>query len=142
MGYSSDLTDKEWEIIEPLLLDVANFVRAWTGMDNEFVVSSETRLEANLGITGDDGEELLKAVAKEFGVALANPDDGYRTTFSLLANEYLFSSEGFDLLGIGSLIGRIRGIPHHVVRDLTVGQLHTAIVRKVANAGHSDFDQH
>jgi hypothetical protein len=122
-------------MLEPSLLDVANFVRAWTGMDKEFVVSSETRLEADLGVTGDDGEELLQAVAKEFCVALAHPDDGYRTTFSLSANEYLFASEGFDLLGIGSLIGRIRGIPHHVVRDLTVGQLHTAIVRKIDNAG-------
>jgi hypothetical protein len=122
-------------MLEPSLLDVANFVHAWTGMNNEFIVRSETRLEADLGVTGEDGEELLQAVAKEFGVELANPDDGYRTTFSLSANEYLFASEGFDLLGIGSLIGRIRGTPHHVVRDLTVGQLHTAIVRKVDNAG-------
>ncbi len=113
-------------------------------MSNKFVVRSETRLESDLGVTGDDGEELLKAVAKEFGVALANPDDGYRTTFSLSPNEYLFSSEGFDLLGIGSLIGRIGGTPNHIVRDLTIGQLHTAIVRKVANAGrlNSGFDQH
>jgi hypothetical protein len=128
---------------EPSLLDVANFVRAWTGMSNKFVVRSETRLEADLGVTGDEGEELLKAVAKAFSVALANPDDGYRTTFSLSPNEYLFSSEGFDMLGIGSLIGH-GGTPNHFVRDLTVGQLHTAIVRRVSNAErlNSDFDQH
>jgi hypothetical protein len=126
---------------EPSLLDVANFVRAWTGMSKKFVVRSETRLEADLGVTGDDGEELLKAIAKEFSVALANPDDGYRTTFSLSPNEYLFSSEGFDLLGIGSLIGQ-GGTPNYFVRDLTVGQLHTAIVRRVSNAErlNSGFD--
>jgi hypothetical protein len=108
-------------MLEPSLLDVANFVHAWTGMNNEFVVCSETRLEADLSVTGDDGEELMQAVAKEFGVELANPDDGYRTTFSLSANEYLFASEGFDLLGIGSLIGRIRGIPYHVALASMVG---------------------
>jgi hypothetical protein len=117
---------------DPSLLDVASFVCAWTGIGSEFVVCSETRLEADLGVTGDDSEELLNAVAKKFGVELANTNDGYRATFSLSPNEYLFSSEGFDLPGIGPLIGRICGNPNHVVRDLTVGQLHTAIVRAVA----------
>ena len=120
---------------DPSLHDVSHFVRSWTGIGSETSIDADTLLEADLGVTGHDGDELLKAAEKVFGVSLSNPDDGYRTTFSLSANEYLFSSEGLDLLGIGALVRRLLRIPGHAVRDLTVGQLHAVIARSAASAG-------
>ncbi len=55
-------------------------------------------------------------------------DQGLRTIFSLKENEYLFNSEGLDLLGICRFFEWIRGIPRPVIRDLSVGQLHRALV--------------
>ncbi|MEJ1267413.1 hypothetical protein WDV93_08480 [Pantoea ananatis] len=56
-------------------------------------------------------------------------DDDFRTLFDLKENEYLFSSEGLDLLGIGYFFEWLRGKPHSVVKDLSVGQLHQVLVK-------------
>ena len=109
--------------------DVVSFVRSFARIRGSRTITRETQLEADLGITGDDGADVLEEVARHFNAALASPQDGYRTTFNLRANEYLFSSEGFDLLGISVLIRWLRNEPRPVVRDLTLGQLHDAIIK-------------
>ncbi|ORM68441.1 DUF1493 family protein [Pantoea rwandensis] len=54
--------------VEPTLQQVIDFVREFSG-DVKSVITEETRLEADLGITGDDGIELLEQAEKRFGVS-------------------------------------------------------------------------
>jgi len=71
---------------------------------------------------------VLQEVSRHFDVPLAAENDGYRTTFGLQPDQYLFHSEGLDLLGTGAFIRRLRGEAPATVRDLTVGELHKAIL--------------
>lgn len=115
------------EYCYPTLSQLVDFVRDFTG-NRRASITAQTYLEEDLGITGDDGAELLEEVAQRFGIVLHTDEDGYRTTFSLGENEYLFHSEGFDPLCIGRLIGWLRNKPRPIIRDLTVGALHDALV--------------
>ncbi|MHC9087066.1 hypothetical protein ACYX7E_18795 [Luteimonas sp. RIT-PG2_3] len=121
--------------IPPSFVQVANFVREFAGLDDSKGISLDTRLEADLGVTGGDGDDLLQVAAQHFNSRLSG-QDGYVTTFVLAPNEYLFHPEGLDLLGVGAAVGRLLGRPKHVVRDLTVGELHDAICRnRLAGVG-------
>lgn len=113
--------------MEPPLADVIAFVREFSGCRRE-AIDENSWLEKDLGITGDDGVELLEEAENVFGVSFSAEEDGFREAFSLKENEYLFHSEGIDFFGIVYLCRRLRGIPAPVVRDLTVGQLHSALV--------------
>lgn len=113
----------------PSLQEVEHFVRDFAGLRNDKQVTPQTRLDADLGITGDDGDDLLKAAAEHFGARLSDPVNGYRTTFSLAEDECLFHAEGLDLIGIASLVRSLRSLPPPKVRDLTLAELHDAIVR-------------
>lgn len=108
--------------VEPTLQQVIDFVREFSG-DVKSVITEQTRLEADLGITGDDGIELLEEAEKRFGVSFVTEERSFKETFCLGENEYLFNAEGLDLLGVQRLIGWIRREPRYVVRDLTVGEL-------------------
>jgi hypothetical protein len=55
----------------------------------------ETEFEDGLDISGDDGCDLLKATERRFKIALSSEEDGYRKTFNLGRDEFLFHSEGF-----------------------------------------------
>jgi len=92
------------------------------------IIVADTRLDSDLGITGDDGSDLLDEAGRYFGADLSG-HDGFRTTFGLAPNEYLFHAEGFDLVGASKVMGGIFRRSRPVVRDLTVGQLHEAICR-------------
>jgi hypothetical protein len=48
----------------PTFNDVADFVRAWGRIPVKRQIDPETQFERDLGITGDDGSELLKAAQK------------------------------------------------------------------------------
>ena len=50
--------------------DVADFVRAWARVPVKRQITPETQFERDLGITGDDGSELLEAAEKHFTVNL------------------------------------------------------------------------
>lgn len=113
--------------VEPTLQQVIDFVREISG-DVKSVISGETRLEADLGIAGDDGVELLEEAEKRFGVSFVTEERSFKETFGLGENEYLFTAEGLDLLGVGRLIGWLREEPRAVVRDLTVGELWRVLV--------------
>lgn len=111
----------------PSLSQVIIFVHQFSKASLDSV-HEQTRLEADLGITGDDGVEIIEAAEKTFRVDFCSTDQSFSTLFSLKENEYLFNSEGLDLLGICRLFDWIRGIPRPVIRDLSVGQLHRALV--------------
>ncbi len=118
----------------PTLQDIERFVRDFAGLGAGQSVTPQTRLDADLGITGDDGDDLLKAAAEHFGAKLADPIHGYRETFSLAENEYLFHAEGFDLLGVSVLVRAVSNKPKPRIRDLTLAELHDAIIRTSVNA--------
>nr|WP_237449371.1 DUF1493 family protein [Pantoea sp. Taur] len=82
--------------------EVIEFVREFSG-DHKSVITEHTRQDADLGITGDDGVELLEDAEKKFGVSFVTEERSFQETFGLGDNEYLFNSEGLDLLGIGRL---------------------------------------
>jgi len=113
--------------MEPSMTDVIAFVREFAGCKRE-TINENTLLEKDLGITGDDGVELLEEAEKVFGVSFSTEEEGFREAFSLKENEYLFHSEGIDFLGIVYIFRRLRGIPAPVIRDLSVGKLHRVLV--------------
>jgi hypothetical protein len=82
-----------------------------------------------LGITGDDGAELLEAAEKRFNVSLTDGENGYRTIFKLGPNEFLFNAEGFSLGFAGGDIITLFSNPNTIqtVRSFTVGELYGAI---------------
>lgn len=108
----------------PTVGDVVEFVREFAGLKTSDALTPATKLDADLGITGDDGSALLAQAAEVFGTQLEGPD-GYVTTFGLRPNEFLFHSEG---------LGPIWPLPAHTVRDLTIGELHEAICRSRPSA--------
>ncbi|HGM5492135.1 TPA: hypothetical protein ACKP1B_003815 [Serratia fonticola] len=120
------------------LHDVIGFVRKFTG-EHRAPINENTWLEADLGISGDDGVEFLEEAAQVFGVVLYTEEDGYRFTFDLQQNEYIFTSEGLDLLGMSRLINWLRGMPRPVICDLSVGHLYEVLVeaRQQKNAENS-----
>ena len=75
----------------------ANFIREFWLVPARKQIAPETQFERDLGLTGDDGDELLLATQRRFGVKLGSEETGIRETFNLLPNEYLFHSEGFEI---------------------------------------------
>src|SRR5688572_9937469 len=102
----------------PSFQDIERFVRNFTGIRSNQAITPQTRLDADLGVTGDDGEALLKQAAERFGAALSHPIHGYRETFLLEENEYLFHGEGFDPIGLSFLVRWLRNEPRPKVRDV------------------------
>ena len=113
----------------PALENVADFVREFAGLKRSFPITERTKLDADLGVTGDDGDQLLREAAKRFQTVLADEETGYRSTFLLADDEYLFHAEGLEFFGVLGFARRICGSRAIKVRDLTVGELHAAIRR-------------
>jgi hypothetical protein len=109
----------------PTFEEFSGFLRDFTGTSSETAIDPVTRLEADLGVTGDDGDDLLKETEEKYGVSLSTPDEGYRPAFGLSDHEYLFHSEGFDLLGFFRAKEK--------VVEITVGQLYDAVVKLKSN---------
>lgn len=86
-------------------------------------IEAATRFEDDLGISGDDGDELLEAVEQKYGVTFT------ADSFDLQPNESLFHGEGFD--GIGFMIRGIFRKPEPEIRTFTVGELHDALIREL-----------
>lgn len=114
--------------MSPSVEEVIAFVREFSGCTRK-AIDESTLLEDDLGICGDDGVELLEAAEKFFAVRFETDEEDFRSLFSLKENEYLFTSEGLDLLGICYFFRWLRGEPEPVVRDLSIGQLHQVLVK-------------
>lgn len=74
--------------------EFAAFIRASAGVPRRIAIRPGSLFEDDLGITGDDGCDLLEATEQHFGVLLSTPEHGYRETFGLASHEVLFHSEG------------------------------------------------
>ncbi|MFS2059152.1 hypothetical protein [Kosakonia cowanii] len=114
--------------MSPSVEEVIAFVREFSGCTRK-AIDESTLLEDDLGICGDDGVELLEAAEKFFSVRFETDEEDFRSLFSLKENEYLFTSEGLDLLGICYFFRWLRDEPEPVVRDLSIGQLHQVLVK-------------
>jgi acyl carrier protein len=108
--------------------EFAEFIRQWAGLSRKKQIAPETEFEDDLGITGDDGCELLEAAEKRFKVTLSSEENGYRETFNLGPNEFLFHAEGFG----PSLPDLLFGRPAPVVVTFTVGELYRAVQEALA----------
>jgi acyl carrier protein len=98
----------------PSVRQVGEFIREWGGISQSERIEEDTQLERDLGITGDDGEELILAIEKQFEISLT------RESFNLQANE--------DLFGPEASLGLFTGIffsfkKKRIVRPITVGEL-------------------
>jgi acyl carrier protein len=112
----------------PSFNEFAEFIRERHGLSRKKQIAPETKFEDDLGITGDDGCDLLAATEKRFRVSLSSEKHGYRETFALGPNEFLFQSEG----GVfPELLTIFRG-HSPVVRTFTVGELYNAVQEALA----------
>jgi acyl carrier protein len=116
----------------PTLEQVAAFVGKVSGVAPTFTIHADTRLEADLGIYGDDGDALLMDLESEFGIVLPRDKEAFRMLFSLDRKQHLFSDELHLLTPVVGLVRRLTGATRS--RDLTVGELREVIV-KCQNAG-------
>lgn len=109
----------------PTFDEFIDFLRNFAHVPSRKLITAETLIEDDLGITGDDGLDLLKETEKRFGVQLCSEEHGFRQTFNLEPNEYIFSSEGFELIGL------LHGFfgTNVTVRVLAVGELYDAVCR-------------
>jgi hypothetical protein len=101
---------------------------------NDKQISLDTQFERDLGITGDDGIELLEAVQERYGIEFTSE------SFRLEFNEYVFHSEGFELFPIffQSLFGK----PMPEVRSFTVGELYEAVLKELDKVLPAESPEH
>jgi hypothetical protein len=115
--------------------EFARFIREYRAVPAHKEIALETQFERDLGLTGDDGDDLLLATEKQFGVALASDETGVRKTFNLEPNEYLFHSEGLELFPIEMTM--LFGATAHSVREFMVGELYEAVRKAKAERSKS-----
>ncbi len=113
----------------PNFEELAELIRQHLGFRLDKQIASEMQFERDLGITGDDGSEIVDAVAKQYGIEFT------AESFGLEANEFLFNSEGIGL--IPSIIRLLLRKPEPEVRSFTVGELFEAVRREVAAKSQS-----
>jgi hypothetical protein len=118
-----DITDGDLTFDE-----FAAWLREYWSVPARKAIAPETQFERDLGLTGDDGDDLLVATEKEFEVRLGNEETGVRETFNLQPNEYLFNSEGWGP-SPDELVSLFSGSPSSTVRSFTVGELFEAVRR-------------
>ena len=111
----------------PTVEDLSAVIREFAGLRPDRRINARTRIDRDLGITGDDGIDLLRTVETRFQVSVGLVDGRIRQVFGLGENEYLFGSEGLEIPFLSGLSRRITGKPAPVIRDLTVGELLAAI---------------
>lgn len=112
--------------------DLISLIRKHQGISPKKEITENTLVEDDLGITGDDGCELLEAIEKKFDISFAGPNSSLRDAFGLSEGQFLFHSEGMCLFWlIASLVGRD---PENV-KAITVGDLFRAM-SKASQRGH------
>lgn len=116
--------------------EFADFVRDFWRVSSRKQIEPDTQFERDLGLTGDDGDELLLATERRFGIKLCPEENGIRKTFNLGPNEYLFHSEGWELFP--AYFTTLFGSEASTVRKFTVGELFEAVrnAQKLQQSGH------
>ena len=101
--------------------DVVRAIRASQSIRGHLMITGATLLEDDLGITGDDGCDLLADLERTFGISFADSDGSLREAFGLEQDQFLFHGEGWNPLAL---------FRKENVKALTVGQLHQVIVAR------------
>lgn len=104
-----------------------NLIHEECGISKKVKITPETLIEKGLGITGDDGVDLLRAIEKRFNICFPTDEKGFNELFGLAPDEYLFHSEGFNLR---SFIMGLFGLDDEKVHPLSVGELYQAILKR------------
>jgi hypothetical protein len=112
---------------DPSFERFCEMIREKSGFSQSKLITPDTQFERDLGITGDDGSELLETIERNYHIQFT------RESFGLAANEYLFHGEGFDLFG--TLIRTLRRKPEPEFRSFTVGELSTALLNELKKPG-------
>jgi acyl carrier protein len=111
--------------------EFASFIREWSSISHKKLITFETQFEFDLGITGDDGADLLEAVEKRFDISLIT-EEGFREKFKLAPDEYLFHAEGGpSLFGRLFEVQTIFGNGSPTVKAFTVGELYVVVQEAV-----------
>lgn len=107
------------------------------GFSETEVITETTLLDKDLGITGDDGWELLGSIETQFGVSFTGQDGTAREFFGLAKNEQLFHHE--TDFGLRMLIKTLFHRQKEHVKPLSIGQLYTAlcIAKNNDHGGHA-----
>jgi acyl carrier protein len=109
----------------PTFIEFADFLRNHIVVSTKQAISPSTQFESDLGVTGDDGIELLEAVERHFDINFPTGED-FRKLFNLAPNEFLFHGEGFD--GFNLLSWLFSKQNHsYTVRKFTVGELYDVV---------------
>jgi len=101
--------------------DVVRALRASQGIRNQVMITGATLVESELGITGDDGCDLLEDLEQAFHIAFAGEDGSLREAFGLDDDQFLFHGEGWNPLAL---------FRKENVKPLSVGELHRVIVAR------------
>lgn len=101
--------------------EVVRALRASQAIPGHVMITGATLLEDELGITGDDGCELLQEMESVFKVSFAGADGSLREAFGLDGDQFLFHGEGWKLLAL---------FRKENVKPLSVGELHRVIVER------------
>jgi acyl carrier protein len=105
--------------------EFTEWLREYLGIPLRKAILPETQFDRDLGVTGDDGADLLQAAEKRFEVTFTDRDGNLRETFKLQPNEYLFHSEGWGPSPT-EITSWFSGSPT-VTRKFTVGELFRAV---------------
>ena len=106
--------------------ELVQFIRYEMSISDRVPITEDSMLESDLGITGDDGVDLINAIEKAFDIVIFDSGKPTYNVFNLKENEYLFHSEGWDFWGLIQC----------TVKPISVGDLHQAIVKLQHN--HTD----
>ena len=100
------------------LPELIDFIRENQGIARNKPVLVTSYLEKDLGITGDDGSDLLEAIEERYNITFTMESLG------LSKGQGLFHSEGMRIF---QLIASLFGRDSENVKDITVGDLYIAI---------------
>lgn len=111
---------------ELTLKNLIALIRELHRISDKKAINESTLIEEELGITGDDGCELLEEIESNFDLSFSGKDSSLREFFDLEDNQYLFHSEGFSLTGIFQFI---LGGKSENVKRITVGDLYSGATK-------------
>ena len=111
------------------------FIRRNQGISRKREIQASSLLEQDLGITGDDGDDLLDAIQKRYGLSFIGHDGTIRSVFGLGPDQFLFHSEPNLFQFLGSLFGG--SLDPTKVKSISVGELYRATADAYARSSKS-----
>ncbi|WP_027158596.1 DUF1493 family protein [Methylobacter luteus] len=116
------------------LANLVKVIQECQGFSQSADISERMLLEKDLGITGDDGDDLFDEIERQFSISVFCENYSIRDAFGMTDNQCFFHSEGYDpfLNWLRSLFGETQ----YEVKDITVGQLYEAIVKIKERQNH------